>query len=159
MNVSALDENGRPVDWWFMYKVPKLHAGNGGDAATGYEYVYYDATIDKEGGPVAASQHTIDSGKGALNETLNAVFGCKDPSLGWILYNDETPDAAKITDDGNLGHTKGVIAFRLGLGELRLGVQQPPRRLALDVERDHTLGVAKVAVVSDLGHTKGVIAF
>lgn len=111
MNVSALDENGRPVDWWFMYKVPKLHAGNGGDAATGYEYVYYDATIDKEGGPVAASQHTIDSGKGALNETLNAVFGCKDPSLGWILYNDETPDAAKITDDGNLGHTKGVIAF------------------------------------------------
>src|SRR6185437_13297731 len=30
---------------------------------------------------------------------------------GWILYNDETPDAAKITDDGNLGHTKGVIAF------------------------------------------------
>ena len=111
MNVSALDENGQPVDWWFMYKVPQLHAGNGGDAATGYEYVYYDATIDKEGGPVTKSQHTIDSGKGALNETLNAVFKGKHVSTGWILYNDETPESAKMTDNGNLGHTKGVLAF------------------------------------------------
>ena len=24
MVVSALDENGKAVDWWFMYKVPKM---------------------------------------------------------------------------------------------------------------------------------------
>lgn len=94
-----------------MYKVPQLHAGNGGDSATGYEYVYYDATIDKEGGPVQKSPNTIDSGKGALNETLNAVFNSEAASTGWILYNDETPDEAQVTDDGNLGHTKGIIAY------------------------------------------------
>jgi deoxyribonuclease-2 len=46
MKVSALDENGKPVDWWFMYKVPQLSAGAGTDNATGYEYVYYDSAID-----------------------------------------------------------------------------------------------------------------
>ncbi len=47
MNVSALDENGKPVDWWFIYKVPELSAGANSDRAIGYEYVYYDASLDK----------------------------------------------------------------------------------------------------------------
>ena len=46
MNVSALDESGRPVDWWFIYKVPQLSAGANNDSASGYEYVYYDPAID-----------------------------------------------------------------------------------------------------------------
>lgn len=112
MKVSALDESGKPVDWWFMYKVPKLGAGVNGDAATGYEYVYYDSNIDAKGGKIDASQYTIDSGKGALNETMNSLLD-ESATLGYVLYNDEAPDAAKITDNGNLGHTKGVIAFDL----------------------------------------------
>src|SRR5262249_34977864 len=32
-------------------------------------------------------------------------------TTGWILYNDEMPAAANRSDDGNCGHTKGVIAF------------------------------------------------
>jgi deoxyribonuclease II len=115
MKVSALDEQGRPVDWWFMYKVPQLHKGSNEDAATGYEYVYYDARIDsaadKRKRNVDVSKNRIDKGTGALNETLNAVFNKPGPTTGWILYNDETPEAAKMRDDGNRGHTKGIIAF------------------------------------------------
>lgn len=118
MNVSALDENGKPVDWWFIYKVPHLGAGAGTDEATGYEYVYYDATIDANPDPrkrsVVKSPNVLNEGKGALNFTLDSVFKYfkKPPATtGWILYNDEMPASAKRPDDGHKGHTKGVIAF------------------------------------------------
>jgi len=98
MKVTALDENGKPVDWWFIYKVPQLGPGAGTDAATGYEYVYYDATIDADPNPrnrnVAKSPYLLNSHQGALNLTLNSVFkNYKNPpkSTGWILYNDEMP--------------------------------------------------------------------
>jgi deoxyribonuclease-2 len=111
MKVRALDETGNPVDWWFMYKVPKLNAGAGSDSATGYEYVYYDKAMDKKKEPVAKSPNRIDGGNGALNATLDSVFGNPSATTGYILYNDEMPDSASGTDDGNLGHTKGVLAF------------------------------------------------
>jgi deoxyribonuclease-2 len=39
MQISVLDENGGPVDWWFLYKVPKLTKAADSVSATGYEYV------------------------------------------------------------------------------------------------------------------------
>lgn len=117
MNISALDENRKPVDWWFIYKVPQLSAGASSDSATGYEYVYYDASIDKTSQKVKKSPNLLNGSKGALNATLDSVFkNFKNPpaTTGWILYNDEMPASAKKSDDGNLGHTKGVIAFDTG---------------------------------------------
>jgi deoxyribonuclease-2 len=107
MPISTLDENGSPVDWWFIYKVPKLTQDASNDAATGYEYVYFDAGSDS----VRKSPYRLDQGKGALNLTLASVFTDPAPTVGWILYNDEKPPVAPGPDDGNLGHTKGVIAF------------------------------------------------
>ena len=80
MNISAVDEAGKPVDWWFIYKVPQLSpGGHGTDSATGYEYVYYDSKIDSKpdtdkGKKVDKSPFVINEGKGALNLTLNLVF-------------------------------------------------------------------------------------
>lgn len=105
--ISALDENGKPVDWWFIYKVPQLSRGANNDSATGYEYVYYDPHLTK----VEKSPNLLNGGKGALNLTLNAVFKHPAATTGWVLYNDEMPENAKAPDDGNLGHTKGVLAF------------------------------------------------
>lgn len=118
MNISALDENGKPVDWWFIYKVPELNPGMGTDKATGYEYVYYDATIDANPDfrkrKVLRSPNVLNSEKGALNFTLNSVFRKfknAAATTGWILYNDEMPPSAKLRDNAHKGHTKGVIAF------------------------------------------------
>ena len=116
MNITALDENNKPVDWWFIYKVPQLGGGAGTDEATGYEYVYYDATIDGNPDPrkrnIDKSPYLLNGGKGALNLTLNSVFKKNPPaSTGWILYNDEMPADVGRKDDGGRGHTKGVIAF------------------------------------------------
>jgi deoxyribonuclease-2 len=122
MKICALDENGKPVDWWFMYKVPELGSGAlaGTESATGYEYVYYDSTIDKlsDRDPnkgAFKSPNLINKDQGALNRTLDLVFSKypKSPAAttGWILYNDEMPEEAKRRDNAHLGHTKGVIAF------------------------------------------------
>ncbi len=118
MQLTALDEDGSPVDWWFIYKVPQLGAGAGTDGATGYEYVYYDATIDGNKDVrkrnIDKSPYLLNGGKGALNLTLDSVFKNykKPPSTtGWILYNDEMPAEVGRKDDGGRGHTKGVIAF------------------------------------------------
>jgi len=113
MKISALDENGKAADWWFMYKVPKLSPGSNSDQSTGYEYVYYDPHLTKEldSATKYKSPYLINQGKGALNNTLNSIFKKPSPTTGWILYNDEMPSSAKGTDNGNLGHTKGVIAF------------------------------------------------
>lgn len=118
MKISALDESGQPVDWWFIYKVPQLNAGAGSDSATGYEYVYYDSTIDSNPDPrqrtVAKSPYVLNSDKGALNLTMDAVFKnfkTAAPSTGWVIYNDEMPTSANRHDDATKGHTKGVLAF------------------------------------------------
>jgi deoxyribonuclease-2 len=119
MEVSALDEAGQKVDWFFIYKVPQLSAGANTDKTTGYEYVYYDSSIDKQPTVskrnIVKSPFVLNSDQGALNKTLDSVF--VDPDLettGYILYNDEKPGDVPGRDNGLLGHTKGVLAFDTG---------------------------------------------
>jgi deoxyribonuclease-2 len=107
MAVQVRDEDNNAVDWWFLYKVPKLQESTRSDSATGYEYVYFDPTQKS----VTRSKYTLDQGKGALSNTLATAFGSKTKSTGWLLYNDEKPAQAGGRDDGNCGHTKGVLAY------------------------------------------------
>lgn len=107
MNISALDENGKAVDWWFAYKVPKLGKVANSPTASGYEYIYYDPNL----GTVVRSPYSLTEGRGALDLTLDSIFARPDATTGWILYNDEMPADAKRQDNNSFGHTKGVIAF------------------------------------------------
>lgn len=114
MKITALDEKGKQVDWFFLYKVPKLVDGANTDKTTGYEYVYYDSTIDKlplNERVIDKSPYVLNSAKGALNLTLDSVFNNPDATTGWVLYNDERPGDIPGKDNGALGHTKGVLAF------------------------------------------------
>lgn len=114
MKISALDDlDGTAVDWWFMYKLPhhaKPPKGKHGKRSTGQEYLYFDA---KTKGPLALSPNPQILKAGALHNTLQQFYQAKaneDPSVGWILYNDEQPweDA---DDDERKGHTKGMLLF------------------------------------------------
>jgi deoxyribonuclease II len=114
MKITALDESNKPVDWFFLYKVPKLVSGANTDKTTGYEYVYYDSSIDQvvpNKRIIDKSPYVLNSTKGALNLTLDSVFNNPDATTGWILYNDERPGDIPGKDNGALGHTKGVLAF------------------------------------------------
>jgi deoxyribonuclease-2 len=119
MTLSALDDAGNPVDWWFLYKlpqdaVPTAGAPAGTATTTGFEYLFY---VPGQAAPVR-SAHTLADGAGALHQTLASFFGSTvggppAPDVpfttGWILYNDEIPGAT-VNDDSR-GHTKGVLAF------------------------------------------------
>ncbi len=107
MAISALDERGKPVDWWFLYKVPKLTKDAQTASATGYEYVYFDADAKE----VVRSPNKLTDVHGALDLTLAALFTRPAATTGWILYNDELPADAGIKNHGELGHSKGVIGF------------------------------------------------
>ncbi|MCB0712224.1 MAG: deoxyribonuclease II family protein [Ignavibacteriae bacterium] len=107
MTLSALDESGKPVDWWFAYKIPKLAKDASTASAIGYEYLYYDSKV----GSVQRSPNLLTDNGGALDLTLNTLFDNPDPTTGWILYNDEMPAEAKRDDSSSFGHTKGVLAF------------------------------------------------
>jgi len=107
MDISALNDSGKPVEWWFLYKVPHLTKSAQETAATGHEYVYYD--------PVAAdvqrSPQTLLSGKSALDRTIASVMKARSATTGYLFYNDEFPKSVHKKDNGELGHTKGMIAF------------------------------------------------
>lgn len=109
MTLSALDESGKPVDWWFLYKVPKLGRIGQNKPTTGFEYIYFDSTQQK----VTKSNFCLENAAddGALAKTLGAVFAQpKGGTGGWILYNDEPPEDQP---NSTLGHSKGVLAFDL----------------------------------------------
>jgi deoxyribonuclease-2 len=109
--LGPLDESGKPVDWWFVYKVPMLGGTDDASSTTGFEYAYYDATMDRANGNVVSSPNRIGDGNGALDRTLKAAFGKPAATMGYVLYNDEMPPSTKLNDNANLGHTKGVLAF------------------------------------------------
>jgi deoxyribonuclease-2 len=127
MNISALDENRSPVDWWFAYKLPGLpnlkfdpDPNNSVGEAQGTEYLYCDATNPAL--PTALSPHPKILESGALVSTIQQLHKAverHDPGVGWFCYNDEhpkldyTPIPCLPADNWEFGHTKGVLAFDL----------------------------------------------
>ncbi|MGA7732224.1 MAG: deoxyribonuclease II family protein [Chloroflexia bacterium] len=113
--LTAIGDNGQPVDWWCIYKVPKDarpatdEAGHAGSEATGYEYVYYDP----DSPALAGSQNRLDAPNNAISATLGQLIQSQGDSAGWIFYNDEFPLELHKTNEGSKGHTKGVLAFDL----------------------------------------------
>jgi deoxyribonuclease-2 len=109
MAISAIDENGNPVDWWFMYKVSGESETSDGRKIYGTEYVYFDSNSPADG-KLIYSKNTVDK-DGALPNTLAQIYENKNENFGWYFYNDEDPITGKT--NGERGHTKGVVAFDL----------------------------------------------
>ncbi len=108
--LSCLNDNGQPVDWWFMYKVPSKSVVSDGSKALGTEYIYYDSSFLKDRKPVLSAHRIDDPQRGALSATLNQLINnVENEHLGWFFYNDE--DAITGKTNSNRGHTKGVLAF------------------------------------------------
>ena len=106
----------KPVDWWFMYKlpldqkIPKTAQSSGAAPdLDGYNYLYVDSG---KVGKMALSPHRLGQGAGALHSTLDHIFSAAEKpgnGSGWLLYNDEIPDSKD--NDESKGHCKGILAF------------------------------------------------
>lgn len=129
MNLSAMDNGGKPVDWWFMYKIAgqsRTKAGKKIPGLTGAEYLYFDANAG--GSAKLMKPADLVSQNGALPNTLGQLYtrpGAQTQHLGWFFYNDEDPITGKT--NGVLGHTKGVLAFDFGSDTAVWLVQSTPK--------------------------------
>ncbi len=126
MNLSAIDDHGKPVDWWFIYKVAGKSKSSTGARFTGTEYVYFDSSM-ASAGKLSLSPNHVDS-DGALPNTLAQLYheeGASTAHLGWYFYNDENPITGRT--NGERGHTKGVLAFDLQTNTAFWLVQSTPK--------------------------------
>ena len=116
--LKCLDNSGKPVDWWFMYKTPDgykfaYNDPSSGDATT--PLAMFDRDMDDEADPVAITrtlQAIAESGEfggggsGGNSNSSDAPPGGVS-GASYYLYNDQ-PDNAVASS--SYGHTKGVIA-------------------------------------------------
>lgn len=102
---SCIDESGKPVDWYFIYKLPD-----------GFRYAYRDSNTkasDTALQPLSDRFLNMTTGL-ALGDTLHQVYAHK-TDYAYVLYNDESPPhtalAASNVSEDETAHAKGVLAF------------------------------------------------
>lgn len=115
--LRAVGDAGKPVDWWFMYKLPHIAAESakkyGGQPSVGNEYLYFDSTSRQ---PPQLSAYQLGAAAGALHQTLSQLYPLdskRADGIGWVMYNDEHPAdmTPRKADNTEMGHCKGVLAY------------------------------------------------
>ncbi|XP_053951303.1 deoxyribonuclease-2-alpha [Anastrepha ludens] len=101
--VVCKDEDGAPVDWLYMYKLPRIHTQYGARRnSSGFNYLYisssnYDAW--------RLSAHEVTSTESMPGKLLQPLFD--DESVLVIAYNDQKPNSNSSTPKA---HAKGLLA-------------------------------------------------
>ena len=89
---TVIGDSGRPVDWWFTYKISKHSETSARRSVTGAEFAYFDADMASQKDPkLVLSPNRIDNNS-ALTNTLSPLFfeqAKANPKRGWYCYNDE----------------------------------------------------------------------
>ncbi|KAK3561893.1 hypothetical protein QTP86_017444 [Hemibagrus guttatus] len=95
--ISCLNEDGQPVDWFIIYKLPKYKQGSVG---SGVDYMYLDPSLPNW----HMSKYAVNTTDGALGRTLNQLYQrYESNSSVYILYNDAPPVLKYQT---KYGHSK-----------------------------------------------------
>ncbi|XP_073994917.1 deoxyribonuclease II isoform X1 [Rhodnius prolixus] len=104
-SVQCLDESGKPVDWYVVYKLPN-NAHKSYSESEGSSYLYITSETLKKGWIM--SNQSIHSQQSLVAKTLKPLYRNQDKEL-WLVYNDQ---GTNILDGsfGSFGHAKGVVA-------------------------------------------------
>ena len=104
-DLTCRDENGDPVDWFIMYKLPRLRKHPEALVREGIGYFYMDANQPE----FTLSKNNLTHKDHALFHTLAPVYESDpDSDIGYVFYNDQTPDGQWSL---KYGHTKGSLAL------------------------------------------------
>ncbi|XP_039634762.1 deoxyribonuclease-2-beta-like [Perca fluviatilis] len=99
--VTCRDETDEPVDWYIIYKAPRLN----NIGTTGLEYLYIDSAGKKE--ETLDPQKLINHPEGVLANTLRPIFTTSmTDNFGFITYSDQPPGCNAFAE---YGHSKGVV--------------------------------------------------
>ena len=88
-SLKCLDESEREVDWWIIYKIPKLSKGSLGDT-----YVYITSRTIKIEQNWIYSPKPIGNNDSIIATTLNQIY-LNSQMFNYVQYNDEVPANAK----------------------------------------------------------------
>ncbi|XP_066501139.1 deoxyribonuclease-2-alpha [Hoplias malabaricus] len=101
--LSCYDDQGNPVDWFYLYKLPRPHEE---PPEQGLKYLLLE---EKSEGWVEGSVLVGDV-SGALGRTVGPLY--EERELGYILYNDQPPEEQRLENTHRSGgHTKGLVLF------------------------------------------------
>ncbi|XP_032780239.2 deoxyribonuclease-2-alpha isoform X1 [Daphnia magna] len=115
-SLSCRTEDGQPVDWFVLYKLPPTTTGK---ATDGRAYVYRTSvsTQGDDGSTWIFSQQSIDSAASLPGQTLEPIYNFPEHVVSedndvderlLLMYNDEFPNG---TSSEIAAHAKGVVAF------------------------------------------------
>uniref|UniRef100_A0A8C5Q767 Deoxyribonuclease-2-alpha n=1 Tax=Leptobrachium leishanense TaxID=445787 RepID=A0A8C5Q767_9ANUR len=99
--ISCFGDDGQPVDWFIVYKLPKLPDQ---ESSAGMKYMYQDGA---SGGWVPGKS-IINDTESAVGKTVNQLYGRENTEdVAYVLYNDQPPPPE--TSNFIRGHTKGFV--------------------------------------------------
>jgi len=114
---GCLNEDGKPVDWWMVIKVPRIKTSSYDVVKNGSAYLYADpSTLSNPSRFFVNSSIGIDDVRSAPGRTIQQVYDnvrTQSSEQGYVFYNDETP-AGDVSM--SYGHTKGHVAWTTKVG-------------------------------------------
>ncbi|XP_053104039.1 deoxyribonuclease-2-beta [Hemicordylus capensis] len=102
--ISCVNEDGKAVDWYILYKLPKYMRYEA--AGTGLEYMSVDSLTQAW----KLSKYLVNYTESALGQTLQQLYQAyksKKNSTAYVMYNDGPPN--KMNYSWMHGHTKGFL--------------------------------------------------
>ncbi|XP_034948687.1 plancitoxin-1 [Chelonus insularis] len=104
-SLQCKDENGDPVDWYVLYKLPKVAESSEPLIRKGLAYLYItNKTIDLGW---QLSKKEIGSKDSVPGKTLSLLYKDNIASKkGWIMYSDQAPNENSAK---RYGHAKGIV--------------------------------------------------
>jgi len=104
LGLGCLDDNGNPIDWSILMKIPKVSGTGNPTVTAGLAYTYMDINT-----PYALSAKSMQQNEDAAANTLGQLYSqASGGDVGWLIYDDE---GASGPSCGYCGHTKGVVGF------------------------------------------------
>ncbi|XP_026856925.2 deoxyribonuclease-2-alpha [Electrophorus electricus] len=102
-SISCYDDQGNAVDWFYLYKLPRLHEE---PPEQGLRYLL----LGEQNEQWVDGSVLVGDSTGALGRTVSPLY--EKGELGYILYNDQPPEQHSVDNEGRRGgHTKGIVLF------------------------------------------------
>ncbi|XP_041650302.1 deoxyribonuclease-2-alpha [Cheilinus undulatus] len=107
--ISCYNDQGDPVGWFYLYKLPKEHGRRSPQEGELY------LLLEKGSQGWTKGKGTVNDTTGALGRTVGQLYSQgKNTEVAYILYNDQRPpqdfgDRWVDNSGSSGGHTKGVV--------------------------------------------------
>ncbi|KAJ8039056.1 Deoxyribonuclease-2 [Holothuria leucospilota] len=101
--VRCKDMNGHDVDWYYVYKLPRISSHKNPLIKSGVAFFY----LDNFQQTFQLSNTSMEDLSQPIAQTLQQIYNS--PSkIAHVMYNDQPPGGREQID---WGHTKGVVAY------------------------------------------------